>query len=113
MEPVPSAYDARSLAAGLGHGIDGKHRLRGLRSSHDKEYDGPDGPDDGDMTVQAQEAVLPYTRDLLRGDICVFIAGRMGKVDEIEATVASILQFAPGVRMAIAAEEGSLEAFER
>ncbi len=48
-----------------------------------------------------------------RGSICHFIAGRAEEVDEWAVTVTSILQFAPGMRVAVAVEEDAVDAYKR
>lgn len=62
----------------------------------------------------AEAAERPFIKDLVRGNLCAFIAAREDDVQQWEVTVMSILQFVPGVRVAIAAEgNDGVAAFER
>lgn len=61
----------------------------------------------------AEAAELPFTDDLARGNVCAFIAGRAGEADLSKVTVMSILSFNPGMRVAVAAEDAGLGAFQR
>lgn len=62
----------------------------------------------------AQAAERPFTKDLVRGNLCAFIAARADEVEQWEVTVMSIVQFVPGMRVAVAAEgEDGVAAFER
>lgn len=60
-----------------------------------------------------KSASRPFFGDLAWSNLCVFLAGRAGDLDRLEATVASILQFVPGMRVAVAAAENSLDEYER
>ncbi|CAM9403327.1 unnamed protein product [Ectocarpus fasciculatus] len=60
-----------------------------------------------------EAAKVPYSQDLKRGDLCAFVSGRVGEEAMWEVTVKSILQFVPGMRVAIAAEAEGLDAYER
>lgn len=65
------------------------------------------------LRVFAEAAETPFTKDLKRGSICAFVAGGAEDVDEWAVTVGSILQFAPGVRVAVAVEEDALGLYRR
>ena len=54
----------------------------------------------------------PFTEDITRGEICAFIAGREDEATKWAVTVRSILQFEPGMRIAIAVE-GDPQAYRR
>lgn len=60
-----------------------------------------------------QAANRPFAEGVTRGDLCAFVAARADEVDEWTVTVKSIQQFAPGMRVAVAAEADSVEAYER
>lgn len=61
----------------------------------------------------AEAAKRSFTGDVTRGSLCAFIAGRASELDQWIVTVASIQQFAPGIRVAVAAEDDALNAYER
>ncbi|CAN0343563.1 unnamed protein product [Ectocarpus sp. 12 AP-2014] len=60
-----------------------------------------------------EAAERPYSQDLKRGNLCAFVGGRVGEEAMWEVTVKSILQFMPGMRLAIAAEADGLGAYKR
>ncbi|CAM9319802.1 unnamed protein product [Ectocarpus sp. 12 AP-2014] len=60
-----------------------------------------------------EAAERPYSQDLKRRNLCAFVSGRVGEETMWEVTVKSILQFMPGMRVAIAAEAEGLDAYER
>ena len=104
-------YDIRSLASASGRGS-AVNRARGLRRNQNHEQN--DGPDDGGVDGLIEKAALyPYTHDLVRHDLCAFVAGFAHEVAVAEVAVTSILQFVPGVQVVIAAEEASLDAYKR
>lgn len=47
------------------------------------------------------------------GSLCPFVAGREGKVHEWAVTNASVQEFAPGMRVAVAAEADFLSEYQR
>lgn len=61
----------------------------------------------------SEAAQRPYTDELVRDNLCAFISGRAAEVDQVEVTVMSILQFVPGMRVAIATEADGVDVFER
>lgn len=63
--------------------------------------------------VFEEAASTPFEGDIARGDLCAFVAGRADEVDEWTVTVQSIQKFAPGMRVAVAAEVDSVEAYKR
>lgn len=67
----------------------------------------------GTVSFFSKASQRPYSDGLVRGDLCVFIPARAEEISRWEVTVVSILQFVPGVRVAIAAEEDALDAYER
>ncbi|CBJ28689.1 hypothetical protein Esi_0117_0079 [Ectocarpus siliculosus] len=60
-----------------------------------------------------EAAERPYSQDLKRRNLCAFVGGRAGEEAMWDVTVKSILQFVPGMRVAIAAEAEGLDAYER
>lgn len=59
------------------------------------------------------EAKRAFIGDVTRGNICAFVAGTASQVDQLEVTVTSVLEFRPGVRVAVAAEHDALDAYRR
>lgn len=60
-----------------------------------------------------EQSKLMFTNDIPRNGLCAFVAGTESEVDQLEVTVTSILEFLPGARVAIAAEDDALDAFRR
>lgn len=61
----------------------------------------------------SEAAQRPYTDELVRDNLCAFVSGQAAEVDQVEVTVMSILQFVPGMRIAIATEADGVDIFER
>lgn len=61
----------------------------------------------------AEAAKEPFTQDLARGNVCVFFAGGPDEVKQMDVSVQSVLDFVPGVRIAVAADVGTLEVYQR
>lgn len=100
MKPV-SAYGGRKLAA-----VDA-----GSEDSEDSEDEAAGETDfDAFMRRAADQA---FTKDTKRGEICAFIEGRADQVLQTDVTVQSILEFLPGLRVAVAVEPESLALYER
>lgn len=57
------------------------------------------------------EAKRMFANDIPRDGVCAFVAGTGAHVDQVEVTVTSILEFLPGVRVAIAAEADAVDAY--
>ncbi|CBN75425.1 expressed unknown protein [Ectocarpus siliculosus] len=55
----------------------------------------------------------PYLKDITRGQICAFMTGFSSFLKETEVTVKSIVQFMPGMRVAIATQDHDVSVFER
>lgn len=94
MLPV-TIYGARQLQSVVAHIED-----------EDEDEDGVEG-------FLASSASLPFTHELVRGDLCAFIGGRAGEVEQTRVTVESILEFMPGMRVAVAVEPESFDAYDR
>lgn len=60
----------------------------------------------------SEAAQLPYTEELVRNNLCAFVSGQAAEVDQVEVTVMSILQFVPGMRVAIATEADGVANFD-
>ena len=60
----------------------------------------------------SEAAEQPYTDELVLGSLCAFVSGRAAEVDQVEVTVMSILQFVPGMRVAVATEADGVNDFE-
>ncbi|CAM9900724.1 unnamed protein product [Ectocarpus fasciculatus] len=86
-----------------------------------KLIEAEDGEDEASVHVDRENAIRffeeaaerPYFQDLNRGNLCAFVSGRVGEEAMWEVTVKSILQFVPGMRVAIAASVEGLGAYER
>ncbi|CAN0146627.1 unnamed protein product, partial [Ectocarpus sp. 13 AM-2016] len=72
-----------------------------------------DGGTEGVISFFEEEAERPFFQDLKRGNLCAFVGGRVDEEAMWEVTVKSILQFMPGMRVAIAAGANGLDAYER
>ena len=110
MEPVPSAYiRSLSILRGNGNDVDLARDLRHVIKQKPQIR-----ANDADLAALFIEASKqPFDRDLVRGSLCAFITARSDDVRQVEVTVMSILQFVPGIRVAIAAEENGFDAFKR
>ncbi|CAM9350086.1 unnamed protein product [Scytosiphon promiscuus] len=65
------------------------------------------------LRVFSEAARRPFAKGLKHGSLCAFVAGRADEVDEWTVTVKSILQFAPGVRVAVAVEDDAFDLYHR
>ncbi|CAM9138496.1 unnamed protein product [Ectocarpus sp. 12 AP-2014] len=72
-----------------------------------------DGGTEGVISFFEEAAERPFFQDLKRGNLCAFVGGRVGEEAMWEVTVKSILQFMPGMRVAIAAGTKGLDAYDR
>ena len=61
----------------------------------------------------ADATVLPYVNDLVRGNLCAFIAGGVNEVDQVEVAVMSVLEFLPGMTVAVAADNAAFHTYQR
>ncbi|CAM9604376.1 unnamed protein product [Scytosiphon promiscuus] len=55
----------------------------------------------------------PYVKDITRGQICAFMTGFSSFLGETEVTVKSIIEFMPGMRIAIATQAADVSVFQR
>lgn len=65
------------------------------------------------LSMFAEATVLPYVKDLVRGNLCAFIAGSLDEIDQVEVAVMSVLQFLPGMTVAVAADNAAFDAYDR
>lgn len=65
------------------------------------------------QSIFADATVLPYVNDLVRGNLCAFIAGEANEVNGVEVAVKSVLQFFPGMTVAVAADNAGFHAYQR
>lgn len=65
------------------------------------------------QSMFAEATVLPYVNDLVRGNLCAFVSGHLDEVDQVEVAVMSVLQFLPGMRVAVAADSAGFDAYDR
>lgn len=70
-----------------------------------------EGEDDFETFI-ANSASIDFNKELTRGDLCAFIAGDEDQIEQTDVTVQSILEFLPGMRIAIAAESDDLAAYK-
>ncbi|CAM9484511.1 unnamed protein product [Scytosiphon promiscuus] len=54
----------------------------------------------------------PFTDDVLRGNLCVFVPGYLHQRSFAEVTVESVLRFMPGVRVAVAADPSEMDDYQ-
>lgn len=55
----------------------------------------------------------PFVGGIERDNICAFIGSDFGLLEETEVSVKSVMEFMPGVRVAIAVAEEDLAVFEQ
>lgn len=60
-----------------------------------------------------EEAKRMFTDDIPRRAVCAFVTGTESQVDQLEVIVTSILEFLPGMRVAIAAEDDAVDAYQK
>ena len=65
------------------------------------------------QSMFAEATVLPYVNDLVRGNLCAFIAGDANEVDQVEMAVTSVLHFIPGMTVAVATDNAGFHAYQR
>lgn len=75
-------------------------------------FPGGEGASDA-LSMFSEATVLPYVNDLVRGNLCAFMAGSLDEVDRVEVAVMSVLQFLPGMRVAVAADDAAFDAYDR
>lgn len=69
--------------------------------------------DEGIEAFLAMSADLSFSHDLVRGDLCAFIGGSADELEQTTITVESIIEFMPGMRVAVAVEPDSFDAYDR
>lgn len=100
VEPV-TAYNSRKLVLEDKIVFD-ETKMR----SEDEEEDG------GQWFPPGGAADQDFTNDLKRGEICVFVEGGARHIHQAEVAVRSVVEFMPGVRVAVATEPDSVAAYE-
>ena len=93
LAPVEGPYDFRRLSA----------------SVEDRTHHNADDA----QSMFDDATILPYVNDLVRGNLCAFIAGDEHDVDQVEVAVKSVLQFLPGMRVAVAADAAGFDEYQR
>lgn len=63
--------------------------------------------------VPITPALMPYTKDLVRGDICAFTTGYFVFLAETAVSVKSIVHFMPGMRVIVATDPAYFSVFNR
>ncbi|CAM9484581.1 unnamed protein product [Scytosiphon promiscuus] len=56
---------------------------------------------------------VPFTDDITRGNLCVFVPGYLHQRSFAEVTVESVLHFMPGVRVAIAVDPSEMDDYQQ
>lgn len=69
--------------------------------------------DKEDVAAPTTASTLPYTKDLVRGDLCAFTTGYFVFLAETEASVRSLQHFMPGVRVRVAVDPVYFSVFNR
>lgn len=59
------------------------------------------------------DSILPYTKDLVRGDLCAVTMGHFQFLAETESSVRSVQHFMPGVRIRVAVDPVHFSLFNR
>lgn len=68
---------------------------------------------DDAQSMFADATILPYVNDLVRGNLCAFIGGDVNEVEKVEVAVMSVLQFLPGMTVAVATDSTGFHAYQR
>lgn len=63
--------------------------------------------------VAVNPALMPYTKDLVRGDICAFTTGYFVFLRETAASVKSVIHFMRGLRVVVATDPAYFSVFNR
>ena len=58
-------------------------------------------------------SMMPYAKDLVRGDLCAFTTGYFVFIKETEASVRSLNHFMPGMRVRVAVDPVYFSVFNR
>ena len=65
------------------------------------------------QSMFSDSTAIPYVNELVRGNMCAFVAGHLNEVDHVEVAVMSVLQFLPGMTVAVAADNEGFDAYQR
>lgn len=69
---------------------------------------------DGEFDFFMKEAAkMPFAKGVTRGNMCIFIAAGSDEVEQTDVTIQSILEFVPGMRIALATESDSVDEYRR
>lgn len=62
---------------------------------------------------ELQPSMMPYARNLVRGELCAFTLGHFAHLAETTAGVKSFAQFMPGMRVVVGVDPENFFAFNR
>lgn len=71
------------------------------------------GHDDGDEDKPLSPAMTPYTKNVLRGELCAYMYGYEMFLPETVVSVQSMARFMPGMRVAIATTPNMFSVYNR
>lgn len=57
--------------------------------------------------------MIPFTKDMVRGELCAFMYGYYAFLSELTVIVEGMLHFMPGMRIAIATNPSHFSVFNR
>ncbi|CAM9328797.1 unnamed protein product, partial [Ectocarpus sp. 12 AP-2014] len=86
------------------------------KTSNTKGHANPDGKaagDEGEPDAPVHPAMIEYSEDLLRGEMCAFATAYYLYLRETEASVRSLAHFLPGMRVRLAVDTIHFSVFNR
>ena len=101
--PVPPRHASRALRSVIMNKF-----TKSIRDADEREEEREE-EDAAPMTA----SLLPYTKDLVRGEMCAFMTGYFVFLAETEASVRSLQHFMPGVRVRVAVDPVYFSVFNR
>lgn len=113
LSAVPDAESASRVAQMLDERTAVADRSADFFDTPSTRAGGASTPADPTWTFFREAAERPFVGDVTRGNTCGFIAGRADEAEMWEVTAKSILEFLPGMRVAVAAEAEGLAEYER
>lgn len=77
------------------------------------EDDGDGDGDGDDDALPVPAPMMPYSKGLVRGDLCAFTTGYFTFLEETKASVRSLFHFMPGMRVRVAVDPMHFSVFNR
>eukprot|EP00903_Cladosiphon_okamuranus_P005533 g5510.t1 len=99
---------AEAAAAAVDVAEDEKDSGVKLRRAADQEEE-----EEEEIVAPVTASMMPYTKDLVHGDLCAFTTGYFTFLAETESSVRSIQHFMPGVRVRVAVDPVYFSVFNR